>query len=82
MGRARVAGALRVGCRCVVGGWLVDLGGIRSWQMQMAMPAAEQKKDFASEGLLGPERSGECLSFARQRRNFSLEKLEGKSHFF
>ena len=46
-----------------------------------AMPAAEQKKDFASEGLLGPERSGESLSFARQRRNFSLEKLEGKSHF-
>ena len=37
---------------------------------KMAMPAAEQKKDFASEGFLGPERSGESLSFARQRRIF------------
>ena len=35
-----------------------------------ALPAAEQKKDFASEGFLG------TLPI------FSLEKLDGKSHFF
>ena len=32
------------------------------------MPAAEEKKDFAIEGFLGPPHSDESLSFARQRR--------------
>ena len=31
---------------------------------EMAMPAAEQKKDFAGEGFLEPERSGISLLVA------------------
>ena len=67
VGRVWVVGGLRVGGGWVAGGWRMALGDVRPWQIKEAMPAAERKKDFASEGFLGPERSGEPLSFARQR---------------
>ena len=57
-GCGRVAGERRVGERCPL------------VATEKATPAAEQKTDFASEGFLGPERSGASLSFARQRSEF------------
>ena len=54
LGRGWVACGLWVGPRCVACGWQVGRGDVRSWQIEMAILAAGQKKDFASEGFLEP----------------------------